>query len=389
MATPPSPRKRRCSCDGCGAAKVRCDRGHPHCNRCTTLGIACVYGPSRQSGKPPRKRLAENIERPPEKRTRQGVPDIQPALAPAPTPTPLTVNSDTANVPPSLPPHDFNPLIDIADTNQLATTTFYPAFSFEDWSQLDNLDAGLGIQSPSALLDTLHGASNSRNFNNADSHSCRRESYEIFRDLICPSPSIHAPESNSATVSAPLDHILSLNRSATCRLSRLLKCPCAKSGHRAMVHASVVSRILIWYQQAAECSTSAAVSASHGSLSPTSSSPSESSPPELPEGQKPSGATSLVQSTGFTVDYVPISVGDFDIDDWDLQSSFRVQLVLSELKKLAAVIDMFIIQEPRDISASGVSVDGLYSHLGSWLRSEHSRTVLMLRAKLQGHTEAN
>lgn len=48
--------KLRSSCDGCGVAKVRCDRGQPGCSRCTMLGSTCVYGPSRRFGKPPRKR---------------------------------------------------------------------------------------------------------------------------------------------------------------------------------------------------------------------------------------------------------------------------------------------------------------------------------------------
>jgi hypothetical protein len=48
--------KLRASCEGCGTAKVRCDRGQPKCSRCVALGLSCIYGISRKFGKPPRKR---------------------------------------------------------------------------------------------------------------------------------------------------------------------------------------------------------------------------------------------------------------------------------------------------------------------------------------------
>jgi hypothetical protein len=55
LPTSKSP-KLRASCEGCGTAKVRCDRGQPKCSRCVALGLTCVYGISRKFGKPPRKR---------------------------------------------------------------------------------------------------------------------------------------------------------------------------------------------------------------------------------------------------------------------------------------------------------------------------------------------
>lgn len=46
--------KLRSSCDGCGAAKLKCDRGQPECGRCVSFGMPCVYGESRKFGRPPR-----------------------------------------------------------------------------------------------------------------------------------------------------------------------------------------------------------------------------------------------------------------------------------------------------------------------------------------------
>src|ERR1700712_5118293 len=54
--------KLRSSCNCCGTAKVKCDRVQPECGRCASLSLTCVYGLSRQSGKPPRKRPATDVE---------------------------------------------------------------------------------------------------------------------------------------------------------------------------------------------------------------------------------------------------------------------------------------------------------------------------------------
>lgn len=126
--------------------------------------------------------------------------------------------------------------------------------SLDDWSQLDFW--GTDLEFP-PLLNTNDsglgsGISASEPTNNSNiSHSFPRGSYEIFRDLVCPGPFLHAPESNSETVFAKVDQILQFSRDAMERLKRLLKCSYTNSGHRVTVHASIISRILIWYEQAA------------------------------------------------------------------------------------------------------------------------------------------
>jgi hypothetical protein len=94
---------------------------------------------------------------------------------------------------------------------------------------------------------------------------------------------------------------------------------------------------------------------------------------------------SLVQTTGFSVEHVPLSIGTFSIEDQKVQAVFRNQLVLSELKKTVILIDMFTSRDLSESSSSGVA--GLYSHLGTWLRNEHSRTVGILKAKLNALKE--
>jgi len=258
-ATAPRPElevpKLRSSCDGCGTAKVKCDRGHPECGRCATLSLTCVYGLSRKFGKPPRKRPGSDLDAATDKRicpswtaesrdnhTTMGFGESQSVNEP----TPAHFSDLVADILPFS--CGINTALGINEQNQL-TSAFYPSLPLEEWPQLDSLGPGLEIPSASALESVSTVSTSSGRH---ESHSCPRESCEIFRDLICPSPSLHAPESNSVTVSARLDQVLHFNRNAIDRLSRLLKCPCAKSGHRAMVHASIVSRILIWYEQTAE-----------------------------------------------------------------------------------------------------------------------------------------
>ena len=50
------PQKLRLSCDACAAAKVKCGKERPRCERCNISDLNCVYGPSLKHGKPEKKR---------------------------------------------------------------------------------------------------------------------------------------------------------------------------------------------------------------------------------------------------------------------------------------------------------------------------------------------
>ena len=399
LASPPrAPRpglpapKLRSSCDSCGTAKVKCDRGRPECSRCATLGLTCVYGLSHKFGKPPRKRPGADLEATTEKRicsscTTESRDNHKIMNFEEPQSVNELTQATFSGLVTDILPYScgITTASGINEHNQL-TETFYPSLLLEEWPQLDSLGAGLEVPSASALKPTSAVSTRSGSH---ESHSCPRESYEIFRDLICPSPSLHAPESNSVTASAQLDQVLHFNRNAIDRLSKLLECRCAKSGHRAMVHASIISRILIWYQQAAGWTRSSSWGPRPSTLADSStschvlSSPS-SSPSPPPSGTAAGTSTtslpSLVQTTGFAVEHVPVSVGTFSIEDQNMQAAFRNQLILSELKKTGSLIDIFISQDSGESSTN--SVTSLYSHLGAWLRSEHSRTVRILRSRL-------
>lgn len=378
--------KLRSSCDGCGNAKVKCDRESPKCARCTSLSLPCVYGPSRKHGKPPRRKFApatqstgakrqcssgsnhhgpslfiehENRRHHSEYRS-QIIPNVTSSLSQ------LTGSGFTE--------------LGVPHQDQLISN-FYPSLASEewlqndDWSQFQHFGGGLDLFLDTPLEPTSIPRDTSKS---SESHSCPRESYEIFRDLICPSPFLHAPEPNSVTVSAQLDQVLQFNKDAIERLTRVLRCPCAKTGHRAMVHASIVSRILIWYQQAAGWTGSSSWGPAPASSAETSNSPPPSRQPSsaMVTGADTTTEPSLVQATGFDVQHVPISMGAFSIENQNVQGAFRNQLVLSELKETANLIDIFMSQESDESSA-------LYLHLGTWLRAEHSKTVNILRGRLR------
>ncbi|KAK1770971.1 hypothetical protein QBC33DRAFT_526352 [Phialemonium atrogriseum] len=52
MASPAKTRRLRASCDGCFAAKVKCSKERPMCDRCLSCGSNCTYSPSSRAGKP-------------------------------------------------------------------------------------------------------------------------------------------------------------------------------------------------------------------------------------------------------------------------------------------------------------------------------------------------
>ncbi|KAF2811742.1 uncharacterized protein BDZ99DRAFT_518993 [Mytilinidion resinicola] len=395
--TGPGAPKLRSSCDSCGTAKVKCDRNQPECGRCATLGLACVYGLSRHFGKPPRKRpaivLDEGAARC-KKRTTHIDESRNHHIASDYT-QPQSFNQsgqlEFSNSTPDMHSSTsglVNPLR--MDEQDQFSSAIFPSLFLDEWPQMDGFGFGLEIPSvpkSSATEGRLSASAlepvNSMRMDTAShkSHSCPRESYEVFRDLICPAPDLHVPEAHSDPVSAQLDQVLCFTRNAIDRLTQILRCPCASSGHRVMVHASTISRILMWYQQAAgwTCRPSQPLGLVN---SPTSSSVSPYSPPSYDTAADTDTVSTptLAQCTGFVVEHVPVSMGTFSIEDQNMQAAIRTQLVLSELKKMANLIDLFTSQDSCESSASGIA--GLHAHLGAWLRSEHSRTVRILTTRL-------
>lgn len=230
-------------------------------------------------------------------------------------------------------------------------------------------------------------------------HDCCREGYDILRGLsfhgLEGSDSISRPAPNSASTTTnnahrvPLDHILRLNRESIERLGRLLACSCARCPHLALLYASIISRVMIWYQQAAGCTQRASWSPDTvtadtalchaspfgpiaGSLSPWASTTGDASSPSL------TGATAL--------DVAPtrMAMGSFVIDDQEVQTALRIQLLLGEIRRTGNLIDLFTSRSSSGVDEFTFSgVDSLYKILSSWLRREHSRVTDIIRSRLK------
>ncbi|KAI1806374.1 hypothetical protein F4811DRAFT_510763 [Daldinia bambusicola] len=383
--------KVRSSCDSCGSAKVRCDRSRPKCRRCVTLDIDCVYGISRKLGRVPRRGLSARINSRALVGTSGQTQTSQPEnnsedFINMVLEEPRRIHSNAEGLlsgprcETSLPGSNIDaPSPNTYSHDQFGLNLFDP-LAIDQWPQFDILD--FGIRTTSSPKDSIAEARNQGATDTRGPHSCARESYEIFADSICPAPDLHAPNTNSDTVTARLDQVLHFNRNAIDRLSGTLKCSCAKSGHRVMVHASIISRILIWYQQAAgwPCSTSpealpADATDNSDAISSVSSSPE---PNEAPSTGSPNLRT-LPRTTGFVVTDAPATLGTFSIEDRKMQAVIRNHLVLNELSRMSTLIDLFSSHFSGESSVAGTS--GLYTYIAAWLRNEYDNTIRDLKAE--------
>lgn len=248
------------------------------------------------------------------------------------------------------------------------------------------------------------------------SHDCFREAYDILGSLSFHSLDNARPVSQSSSGSIPkiasnsdpipLDHVLHLNREASERLSCLLSCSCAKSPHVALLCASIISRILLLYQQAADgtqissqSSTTMALDAASQQISlagPSLSNGSISRGGSLKWSSKAASIFStggtevtptLTQSTKLTVAPTKMAIGTFSVDDLRIQTALKTQLISGEMRRAGCLIDHVFLYgsdgqcSPEEYDLGGIS--SLYQNLHSWLRGEHSRMVNMMRSKLR------
>ncbi|KAI0850639.1 hypothetical protein F5Y00DRAFT_268378 [Daldinia vernicosa] len=302
--------KLRSSCDGCGSAKLKCDRGQPECGRCISLGITCVYGVSRKMGKPPRERLhipamlggprtaAEHNSNGKEGGSDDSSYNRRAGSSISDTILPRTSSSSSINdirstwgaveeysnnsmttrvnmldefrndqLGPSLT--NFSSL----DTNEWVLTNIigdelsstnletepFPALG---WPDLESSPASTGqttgAQTPAD--DRIYLDSPFMQHDDIKHHDCSQEAYGIMNSLsslnISKAYSRITPPPGTTTNSincVPLDFILQLNREAIERLGRLLSCSCANYSHLAFLYASIIGRILHLYSQEAGC----------------------------------------------------------------------------------------------------------------------------------------
>ena len=301
--------KLRSSCDGCGAAKLKCDRARPECGRCLSLHLVCVYGVSRKTGKPPRDRFrvpeapgtahtlveqahAASDDRDgrnsscssgtggftfdgivPDSGQMVGVESVLPARGAVdahPSGFSTSVNALDAlqsdpfgSVLPDFTSLEFGDgFLSNVETGSISTLVTaesenYPGAAAQSDVTQTNVDESKYLDSAPLPPTSSKG------------HDCFREAYEILGSLSfhslndahsiskSPPPPPPTPGSASTTANAanlvPLDQVLRLNREASERLGHLLTCSCAGFPQLTMLYASIISQVLIWYQHAAGC----------------------------------------------------------------------------------------------------------------------------------------
>lgn len=236
-------------------------------------------------------------------------------------------------------------------------------FPASDWFTFDSLGSASDGGQSSTTATTASSTAAAEVV--AGRPHCTSEAKDVMRRLYCANPAAAVSDGVPAQT-LDLGSVLTRNRDVVARLARLLKCPCALSPHTAMLYSSIVSRVLLWYQQA--------VSQENSSL----------------PGNNP--AVGVKVDNNVSVLPTPVTVGTFQSDDDNLQTALSHCLILAELRRVGDLIDAFIAlatlgAHPSDACpAAGEfssAVDAsLFASLGAWLRTEHGRIVGTARSGL-------
>ncbi|MCJ1223725.1 hypothetical protein MMC12_000368 [Toensbergia leucococca] len=182
--------------------------------------------------------------------------------------------------------------------------------------------------------------------------------YSSFSSSTCFPNSPELPSTSIPT----LDHILGTTKIAISNVSTLLKCSCASDPHLAILYASIVSKILNWYQFAGGIRINSFLpNTAAAALPATRTTANESK-------------HGFESSMGPGVPTIPIKIGAFSPDNED-QEALRWQLLLRALRKVGLLIDTLATSHIESRNDMGESEGGLYGILGAWLKSELLRTI--------------
>ena len=423
-------RKLRQSCDACAAAKVRCSKNRPRCERCTEGEFTCVYGPSMKHGKSALKRKHPQPQPIPDRPPPNAKPsehDLQRSFSDL-----MQSIFSTANL--SLPhARTFNDEIPTTGTTLPSAPTTSNSPSFDDLLWTDGMTYG-------DIGSTANGTANSTNNCSTNAHidsfgdTLSLISSANFPQFISPepldlesspastSPNTYRPlpsrssfldssgthncyvianstlailnvlprplndnKSNETTNSSgcastqaaqSLDDVLSCTRDAMGNMQHLLKCSCARDPHMAMLHASIIMRILFWHQLVAGIRTSSYLPlptpSDGGGLASYMDPFTSSSSTNTPAGwSSSSGRGSCSSSTPTTfIAPEPVRLGNYIPDQEDQEHMQRLFLLIN-LQKVKQLIDAFA--QVAELVDAGPN--NLHTTLASWLNSELGQAV--------------
>ncbi|KAJ5356061.1 Aflatoxin biosynthesis regulatory protein [Penicillium concentricum] len=398
--------KLRSSCDRCGTAKVKCDKEQPECGRCISHGVPCVYGVSRKMGKPPR-RISLSQSTSDTVTTTQS--SSETSSGGMPLDLDISSGTDMNTWDPMDEDNNSHTFIDILDAggslNHEIPIPMIPnlPLDYSEWAMSDQTNVNTHFplrsshQSPIQGEDlssmtfqwqwdtSAHLEQGSISPEMANSHDCQQKSHEILESISVhniskseadeglPPPTGFALKTETTVNGVPLDVVLQLNREATERLIELVSCPCARIPSVALLYASIISRILAWYEQAAACTQ----------LSSLSSLPSTAAGSILASSDSRRGACSPpMQPPEVSVAPSRMMVGTFNVDDPRLQTMINIHLLSGEMKRVEDVIDQFGSQTGCSTPATG-QIGGLCLSLNSWLKQDYSRILHMMQSELK------
>ncbi|KAK7191457.1 hypothetical protein PSPO01_02766 [Paraphaeosphaeria sporulosa] len=324
-------RRLRSSCDACGAAKTKCDRIQPQCGRCSSMNLSCVYGPSKQLGKRPRRRL-----------------DLGSRI------------SDRGAAPSQANAAYRKPVIEVFGTERSVTnSSFDPTLDLSMTPPQDmSITPPQDIQLPLPQTSIAWPPTDFELW--GDRHRCYHESNDVIQLLSIPERLF----ADDAPIVLDVSDILQATRRAIESLNRLVDCSCAKNrGHQAMLYASLISRALWWYREA---SGDAGFRAPEATGMPSPNTPSENSAPPASVHQSTDRCVRIKASA--------VTVGGFNIDDPQMQRTFRNQLIRHEVTKVGPLIEKYaaLATDPDVREEDKI----LFLTLGAWLRADLSKAIV-------------
>ena len=409
----PQPVKLRSSCDECGVGKVKCDRKHPKCGRCVANGAVCVYGVSRKIGKPPRKRVRsrggnddDDVRNSTGMRSSMNAANSLVSCSwgasdgfPNPMDNfwdPMKDNSHDYNTHNCIHNQDRNSEMN-EDSQNKSNTLFdldgflsdsysnilgssmpnFTSLGFDGWKdkvQYSTLPFP-PVEAPTkhilpceSTMESQSGWTQSEAEGNSPSsmkgHDCYREAHDLLRRS--------STATGNGTDLMAWDHLLLLNREASEQLYRLLRCACSASPYLVMLYATLISAILTRYQHA---------------IDDTLCAPSNPPSPESTPGTSDADGSAIrtVPLVRPAVAPAKIVIGTFSVDDHRLQCALKIQLLASEVRRSAQLMNQFAaynFDNRKSGDFSGNDINGLHQSLNSWLQGEYSKISHMISTRL-------
>ena len=358
--------KLRSTCDACAAAKVKCDKKQPSCDRCRQLDFSCAYSPSRRHGK--QSWASRVVQAQSQLHPRQ-------TLSLLPVPAYTRNDMDGAMDLDSFGNFDLAGLVDLDMTPPTPLTTSALTTSASSLAMLPAFTTPTSIASPASITSPSPARFQ------PGLHDCQAKALTTLQSLhyctmyhselpgVLKETAADAPAQRPSSSMLPLDKILLFNRLATATVRRLLGCPCAQQLHVVLLYLAILSKSLEWYRFA--------MSPQHHFNCPSVDAPTPS------DGDGASSATACMPDAAPArgVKPAPIQIGHFHLEEEDQRALTR-DVLAREVKKLSAVLDDLQAQNERTMQDSQAEDESTptWSHFGiPQLRAEVRHTMKCIK----------